>query len=90
MEKISSQLRDQISAAGSDSNRRLDLIITLNRSSDWLEGVREIQEAGFEVTSHEEAIRVLFGNAAVKAIAQIAAVPVVELIELEQRATIMR
>jgi hypothetical protein len=89
MEKMSPRLQDKINAAGPDPEKSFNLIITLNDSSDWDEGVRLVQEAGLQIDSRMEEIRTVSGKAATTTIQRIAEVPAVVLIEIDELASTM-
>jgi hypothetical protein len=81
MDRISPSLQERIAAAGPDSTRRLDLIVTLQPSADWREEIRRLEETGLEVSCSEEAVRAVFGSAAVRDIPHLAALSTVQLVE---------
>lgn len=88
--KISPPLMDQLKIAGPESTQALKIIINLDQSVEWSEGLQLLKEAGLEITSQEKVILAVFGKATPGLIWRIAAIPAVSLIELEQQATIMR
>lgn len=83
MDRISTSLQEQITAAGPDSSRRLALIITLESAVEQEEGVRRLAEAGLEVTGGEEGMGVVYGKAAIRDIPRLAETSVVQLVEPE-------
>jgi hypothetical protein len=81
MDRISPSLQERIAAAGPDSTRRLDLIVTLQPSVDWRKELSRLKEAGLEVSGSEEAVRAVFGSAEVRDIPHLAALSAVQLVE---------
>lgn len=89
MEKISSRLKKKIDAAGTDI-KSMGLLITLHESRNWNETVRLIQEAGLQLDSTLQEIRVISGKAKPDAIRRLAKLPIVEIIEFDDQASAMK
>ena len=75
MDKISPQIQDMIDTSGPFRDKRLNLIITLAESSDWEEGVSLVLEAGLEIASKVEEIKIVSGTASPTVIRRLAELP---------------
>ena len=89
MEKISPLLQNKMTGAGPDMEGSFSLIITLDESSEWDEGIRLVQEAGLQIDSMVKEIRMVSGSATTTAVQRIAEVPAVVLIEPDEFASAM-
>jgi hypothetical protein len=90
MGKISPRLQEQLQHAALGATQRCHLIVDLAQDADWTEGLRLVKEAGLEVSAQEQAIGAVFGAALPQAIARIAAIPAVRLVELDEQATTLK
>lgn len=84
MGEISARLQEKIETVPVE--RRLKVIVNLDRNTDWAEAVLNIEEAGLEISDQEEAIGAVFGAAAADAVNRIASVPGVTLVESDEAA----
>ncbi len=89
MDKISFNLQQEMNASGPASSRIFNIIVNMEKNSDWPEDLRLIIKAGLELEAQEEPIRFVSGKATAEIIEKIAAIPSVQLIELDEEVSII-
>jgi hypothetical protein len=86
MEKISPRLKQRILSADPEKTPKLMLIISLTEDADWNEGVRLLREAGLRIESTMEEIRAVTGSVELSTVQDIAGIPAVAFIEMDETA----